>query len=505
MIDWKDRLFILLSEREGRDMTIAKLAEIVGSNYVFESGEILGEHSKDLSFVPELRPWCVVKPGNADEVQAIVKWANETSTPLVPVSSGAPHFRGDTVPSKGGAMIVDLSRMKQIVRLDRRNRVAMIEPGVTFSELFPRLAQVGLRLNTPLLPRSSKSVIGSMLEREPVIMPVHQWDALDPLTCIEVIFGTGDKFRTGSASGPGTLEEQWRSGQAQVNPMGPGQTDFARVVQGAQGTMGIITWATIRCEAQPALQKPFLVGSEEFEKLVELIYRLLWLKVAEECFVLNSSTVAAILSHKPEEYSSIRSTLPSWLLFFCLAGYQYFPEERIQFQEKEIVAVANQLGIELAESISGISADEVLKILGKPSEEPYWKLRNKGACQSLFFLTTTDRVPGFVEVMYDMAEQHDYPSSDIGIYVQPMVQGTSCHCEFNLFYDPESDREIAKVSELYNHTAEALMSAGAFFSRPYGALADMVYRRDGETKEALKKVKQIFDPNNVMNPGKLCF
>lgn len=481
------------------------LTKIVGSGNVLDSEEVLEEYSRDVSFVPRVRPKCIVKPKSADEVQAIIKWANETSTPLVPMSSGAPHFRGDTVPSAGGTVIVDVSGMKQIMRMDRRNRVAMIEPGVTYTEIIPKLEKEGLRPNMPLLPRKTKSVIGSMLEREPVIMPLYQWDAIDPLTCIEVIFGTGDLFRTGSAAGPGTLEEQWNAKQAQVNPMGPGQTDFARVVQGSQGTMGIVTWVTMKCEAMPTLQKPFLVGAEKFEKLSEFIYRLLWLKVGDECLVLNNSALAAILAKKPKEYENLRGALPQWLLFFCLAGYEYFPEDRVEYQEKEMVDSAQRMGIEPVNAISGVSAYEILRMLGKPAEEPYWKLRYKGACQDIFFLTTLDRVPKFVDVMYDLAEQRGYPSSDIGMYVQPMVQGTSCHCEFNLFYDPNNAREVARVRELYTQAGEALMNAGAFFSRPYGALADMAYRRDGETTAALRKVKQIFDPNNIMNSGKLCF
>ena len=210
--------------------------------------DVLAEYSSDLSFTPEIEPKLIITPTNADEVQKIIEWANDELIPLVPVSSGPPHFRGDTVPSIVNSVIVDLSGMKNVIRIDRRNRVTMIEPGVTFDQLIPELEKEKLRLNLPLLPRKNKSVIGSMLEREPVIMPNYQWDALDPLTCIEVIFGTGDIFRTGSAAGPGSLEEQWAAKQAQVNPMGPGQTDFARVVQGAQGTIGIVTWTTVRCE-----------------------------------------------------------------------------------------------------------------------------------------------------------------------------------------------------------------------------------------------------------------
>lgn len=486
-------------------MAEKELEKIVGSENVLVNADIMEEYSGDLSFTPRVRPRCVVRPGNADEVQELVKWANETIAQLVPVSSGAPHFRGDTVPGASGAVIVDLGRMKNIIRIDRRNRVAMIEAGMTFKELIPRLEKEGLRLNMPILPRRSKSVIGSMLEREPVIMPLYQWDALDPLTCIEVIFGTGDLFRTGSAAGPGSLEEQWAAKQAQVNPMGPGQTDFARVVQGAQGTMGIVTWATVRCEFVPGLQKPFLAGSDSLERLSDFIYRLMWLKVGDECLLLNNSCLATILAKNHDEHTDLKNSLPPWLLFFCLSGYQYFPEDRIAYQEKEMLDAAKAYGVKPVPIIAGVSANELLKLLGKPSEEPYWKLRHKGAFQEIFFLTTLDKVPKFIDVMNDVAARYNYPPQDIGTYIQPMVQGTSCHCEFNLYYRPDDAGESAKIRELSIQASEALMNAGAFFSRPYGDTADLAYRRDAGTTAALKKVKSIFDPNGVMNPGKLCF
>jgi FAD/FMN-containing dehydrogenase len=481
------------------------LEKIVGTDNVRDDEVTIEEYSSDMSFIPRVRAACVVKPGSATEVQEIVKWANDTSTPLIPVSSGGPHFRGDTVPSTGGAVVVDLSRMKQILRVDRRNRVCMIEPGVTFDELVPRLGDVGLRLNMPLLPRGSKSVIGSMLEREPVIMPLSQWDAIDPLICTEVVFGTGDLFRTGSAAGPGTLEDQWRAKQAQVTQMGPGQTDFARVVQGAQGTMGIVTWATVRCDVVPRMREAFLVGSDNLDKIADFIYRLLWLKIGDECLVLNNVSAAAMLAQHNEDYSGIVSGLPRWLLLFCLSGIDYFPEERLAYQEKDMMKTAKRFGLEPVKALNGVSAYELSKTLSKPSDEPYWKLRRGGACEDIFFLTTLDRVQRFVTVMHDTAGHSGYSSSDIGIYIQPMVQGTSCHCEFSLFYDPTNAGEIKKVRDLCHRASNELMDAGAFFSRPYGDWAQAVYRRDGDSTAALKKVKGIFDPNSIMNPGKLCF
>jgi FAD/FMN-containing dehydrogenase len=153
-----------------------QLADIVGIYNVSDDDATLAQYSCDLSFVRGMRPAYIVKVANTDQVYRIVNLARETATALVPLSSGSPHFRGDTLPGTGGAVVVDLSGMKKIIHIDRVNRVAMFEPGVTFGELASAVAEKGLRLNMPLLPRQSKSVAGSLLEREPVLMPKYHWD-----------------------------------------------------------------------------------------------------------------------------------------------------------------------------------------------------------------------------------------------------------------------------------------------------------------------------------------
>ncbi len=483
-----------------------KLVKICGAANVIYEQATLDEYSRDMSFVNTVRPECVVKPKNAGDIQKIVELANKTQTPLVTVSSGPPHFRGDTVPGTGGAVIVDLSGMKKIINVDRARRVAMVEPGVTFGELIPAVKKEGIRLNMPLLPRKSKTVIGSMLEREPVIMPKYQWDISDPLACVEVIFGNGEEFRTGQAAGPGTVDEQWAVGGVQKAPYGPGIASWHRLIQGSQGTIGIVTWASMRCELLPGIEEPFLVSSSNLDTLLELTTWLIRLRMVNECFILNNTNLAAIMAKKwPGEYKVLKDSLPAWNLFYTVAGYEYLPEERVSSHIKGITDITQRLGVEAVKATGGVSANELLKAVQQPCGEPYWKLRYKGACEDILFLTINDKIEGQVGVMNEMAEKAGYATSDVGVYLQPIVQGTGYHCEFNLFYDPGNSSELERVKDLSTSAVKSLMGNGAFFSRPYGENAGMIFNRDAATVAVLNKLKEIFDPNNVMNPGKVCF
>jgi FAD/FMN-containing dehydrogenase len=155
--------------------------------------------------------------------------------------------------------------------------------------------------------------------------------------------------------------------------------------------------------------------------------------------------------------------------------------------------------------IPGAKAEDVLRLLSQSSAEPYWKIRFKGGFQDIFFLTTLDKTPGFVSAMPDLARRYRYPLEDMGVYVQPIVQGTGCHCELNLYYDPIESDEVEVTKRMVSIGSEEIAKMGGFFSRPYGAWKDVAYRRAPDTLMMQQKIKQIFDPKEILNPGKLCF
>ncbi|MHA1938604.1 MAG: FAD-binding oxidoreductase [Candidatus Thorarchaeota archaeon] len=451
-------------------------------------------------------PKLVVRPGNADHVQQIVKLANEHGVFVVPVSSGKPRIRGTTAAKSENTIAVDLRRMKRILRIDNKNRVAMVEAGVTFGEFIPELEKQGLRPLMPLLPKAAKSVVSSALDQEPITTPRFHWDSPDPLLCTETIFGTGDLFRTGAAAGPGTLEEQWDSGQAQKNPMGPSQFDPYRILQGSQGTIGIVSWASIKCESRPNHAKAFLVGSKKLEDLFDFVYVMLRRKLADHLFILNSLSVSAAMKTKPEDIADLSHSIPEWILVLSFSGKGLLEEEELEYRIADARDIANENGVVLAEKLNSVSSEEIHRLIEKPSAEPYWKMRYRGACREVFFLTTLDTTADLLSQFLKTARELGIPEDSIGVYLQPSIQGTNTHCFFDIYYNPDNSEQEKKANSLFLKGSQALMDKGAYFSRPVPAISDSVFARSSpEAISAMKRVKAIFDPRHVMSPGNLCF
>ncbi len=481
------------------------LVKILGQENVLDDPEILDNYKNDNSSGMNIKPWFVVKPAEVGQIQEVVKWANETKTPLIPVSSGAPHIRGDSAPSLPEAVIVDLTKMKKILKINRRNRLAVIEPGVTYSELQPALEKEGMRLITPLLPRMNKSVIASLLEREPIVSPRFQWNMMDPLRSLEIIWGNGDKLWSGSGGFRSLKEEDWEKGIVPATGPGPAQVDYYRLISGAQGSMGIVTWASVKCEVLPSYRKLFFVPSNNINSLIDFTYKLLRFRFGDELFIINNAYFANILSKNSDETESLKSILPEWAVIIGITGGEILPKEKVEGQEADIRDIAQQFGLKLENQIGECRSQDFYEILQKPSENPYWKIRSKGSMKEIFFMTTMDKTPDFIIKMSNKAKEHQYPVSDIGVYLQPAHQGVSCHCEFILPVNNKDGSEILKSEKLFNDASIVIQNQGAYFSRPYGIWSEMTYNRDARTTITMKKIKDIFDPNHIMNPHKLCF
>jgi FAD/FMN-containing dehydrogenase len=447
-------------------------------------------------------PEVVLKVRDAQMLAATVRWARAQRRPLVAASSAAPHRRACQTVDKD-AWILDFSGMRRVIRIDRRNRVAIFEPGLTFAELSREVREHGLRLLTPLLPRPGKSALAAYLDREPITQPRCQWDLADPLLCIEVIYGTGDLMRTGSAGGPGTLEQQWGAGEFQKSPMGPGQNDWMRLVQGAQGGMGLATWCSAKCEVLPKVQRLHFAGADRLEPLVEASYRQFHGKLTDIHFLVDREALASIVAADASELEQVRREADPWNLVYSVSGVEHFPEERAAYLAKEARRAVDSQGARLRPPPL-LREEELLARLTEPDAgSAFWKDRARGAHDSVYFQTTMDRAAALIARFGELARGKGIGTDRVGCYVQPQLGGRCCHVELIVAADAENRAEVAAVRSLCSQAAAPLIAAGAFFSRPHGDWAEPAMAAAHSSRWIFEEMKEIFDPDHILAPGRL--
>ncbi len=465
--------------------------------------EILGRYAQDTSLMTPHMPNVLVKVKTTIEVQKVLKIAHENRYPVVPRSSGTGSY-GTGIPEEGG-LILDLSGMKSIPRIDTRNRWVLIEPGVTFGELKRELAKYGMQPLNPLLPRKDKSVITSVLEREPVLSTKTECD--EPLRTMEIVWGTGELLRTGSMTVDTIPAEEIpdKTNSDLCSTGGPG-IDWWRLLTGCQGTFGVITIMNVKIFHQPLKQKVVFLPFNKLEEVIMPFYAIQRREIGHECFLLNSCDMASVVAEKESDIPNLEKKLPSYCIVLNLWGGQFFPEERIAYEEKAVSEITKEYKCSWCEKLASWPAanSRFENILTSPWEgDVYWKERRMGGCLELVFESGLDKIPSYWKLFQEMAEAYNIDTRQLGLYIQPRQRARVCHVEFHIPCDPDDTGKLEKVKTFHRKASEAVMNAGAFFYRPYYDWADTVYARSGYTFETIKKLKKILDPHRVLNPGKL--
>ena len=429
------------------------LTGIFGKENVFDDEETLKKYSSDQSFEDPQMPDAVVFAQNVDQVQEVVKLANQKGVPVVPFSSGL-NLHGAAIPKKGG-IILNLSKMNGIIDIDEDNRLVIIEPGVTFSQLQDEIEKKRLRVMIPFGAHPDCSVISSWVERDPVLAPLSLECGNGLLMGAESVLPDGKFFRTGlwfSEGNPGSH------------------------VGSVQATMGVITRACFKVETLPAERKIYALQFESFNEVIEPLKLIQSSEAGFECFLLNHFNMAALFSvswRVPSEFpaqklssndfESLRSRVPIWTLIVCLSGGSELGAERIAYQKDVLEKISLKMNL-LPYSVTD-QEEFLLKEMLRP-----WNILKKfcfrGSVYDLSFKAPLKRVPEFQKTIVETAEKFGYSREDIGGYILPIEHGRAVYCKFDFHCNPDDADEKERIKNLWLDASENLVKAGAFFDRP---------------------------------------
>ena len=177
-------------------------------------------------------------------------------------------------------------------------------------------------------------------------------------------------------------------------------------------------------------------------------------RLGDEYAVLSSTALASMLGSTPDEIRSLRSKLPAWTLILVVAGYNYLPEEKMAYEEKGLAKVAAETGVTLKNSLPGVDNDTVFSLLESAETGVSWKRRLGERSVDIFFVSTLDKVPPYVEAVREVAKERGFSTEDLGVYIQPTMQGRTAHIEFNL---PHAAEEREKATVFHDAAVDRLL------------------------------------------------
>jgi len=208
-------------------------AGVVGQDWVLATDEDRGTYMDAYAVGDgsDHVPSAAVAPQSVEEIQAILRIANEHKIPLWPVSRGKNLGYGEAAPLLSGSIVLDLGRMNRVLDINEKTGTALLEPGVSFFDLYGLLRQQNIPLWLSVPGNAWGSVIGNALERGLGYTPYG--DHTSKLCGLEVVLPSGDLVRTGM--GAMATSTSWQNYQ---HGFGPGwdqmfvQSNFGVVTKG---------------------------------------------------------------------------------------------------------------------------------------------------------------------------------------------------------------------------------------------------------------------------------
>ena len=186
---------------------LERFAAVVGKEWVFQSDEDISLYTDAYSPLwsesAEKVASAAVAPDSAEQVLEIVRVANEFRVPLYPVSTGRNLGYGGCAPVLSGSVVLDLKRMNRILEVDEPNAYALVEPGVSYFDLYRHIHDQGLKLWIDCPDPGWGSVIGNALDHGAGYTMNPYRDHFSAQCGMEVVTGSGILIRTGMGALPG--------------------------------------------------------------------------------------------------------------------------------------------------------------------------------------------------------------------------------------------------------------------------------------------------------------
>jgi D-lactate dehydrogenase (cytochrome) len=451
------------------DLRTELLRLVPDERRVSDVESVLDEHGADLSYHAPRRPDVVVYPQSTQEVAAVLCYADGAGVHVTPFGAGT-SLEGHVIPLEGGISL-DLTRMSSILELRPDDLTVTVQPGVTRSQLEAAAGPHGLWF--PVDPGADATLGGMAATNASGTTSVRYGGMRTHVLALEVVLADGRVVRTGS--------------RAVKTSAGYNLTSL---FVGSEGTLGVITELTLRLHAIP-------------EHIV--VARAAFPSVEAACRAAAAIIGAGVLVTRCE---LLDATTIGALNAFSGTSFPESPYLFVEFGGTE-AGVAGDLAStrELVED-EGATAFEAE---GDPTARArMWNARHNALMASLALapgtkaMTTDVAVP--VSELAAAIEHARRTLDESGLRggIVGHVGDGNFHVAFLL--DPDDDASIARAEALNATLVDDALARGGTCTGEHGiGFGKLRYleQEHGDLVPLYRGVKQLFDPNGILNPGKL--
>jgi glycolate oxidase len=455
---------------------LEQIKSIVGAEYVFTDEESFEKYGRDETEKLHYSPAVVVKPRKTEEIAALMQLANKHLIPVTPRGAGT-GLTGGALPHLGG-LVIAMERFNQILEIDERNLQVTTEPGVITEVLQNAVKEKGLFYPPDPASKGSCFIGGNISENSGGPKAVKYGVVKDYVLNLEIVLPTGEIIWTGS--------------NVLKNATG---YNLTQLIVGSEGTLGIVTKIVLRLIPHPKFDLLMLAPFDNLEKAseaVSAIFRAGITPSAMELMEIESIKLASKLCDSTA--ITITDNLAAHLII------------EVDGNDKDVLMKDMEA---IAEVLTNFEVGELYFADDAQQKTELWKIRRKAneASVAAGYTIEEDTVvpraelPKLIKGVKALAAENGFKVVSYGHAGDGNLHIRINHPLYKKSYENEVIQDILfKIFEL-------VKSLGGTISGEHGIgliqKSFMPVMFDPITMELMKGIKKVFDPNHILNAGKI--
>jgi glycolate oxidase len=455
---------------------LEQIKSIVGAEYVFTDQESFEKYGRDETEKLHYSPAVVVKPRKAEEIGALLQLANKHLIPVTPRGAGT-GLTGGALPHLGG-LVIAMERFNRILDIDERNLQVTTEPGVITEVLQNTVKEKGLFYPPDPASKGSCFIGGNISENSGGPKAVKYGVVKDYVLNLEVVLPTGEIIWTGS--------------NVLKNATG---YNLTQLIVGSEGTLGIVTKIVLRLIPHPKFDLLMLAPFDSLEKAseaVSAIFRAGITPSAMELMEIESIKLASKLCESTA--ITITDNLAAHLII------------EVDGNDKDVLMKDMEA---IAEVLTNFEVGELYFADDAQQKTELWKIRRKAneASVAAGYTIEEDTVvpraelPKLIKGVKALAAEQGFKVVSYGHAGDGNLHIRINHPLYKKSYENKVIQDILfKIFEL-------VKSLGGTISGEHGIgliqKSFMPVMFDPITMELMKGIKKVFDPNHILNAGKI--